>query len=269
MISDMEISGKSYHIYLDFSRFLPQLMYKLTGTIVRAFDYIRYLPIRIFRVFRHLGRGGKGLYKGLTGACPLNTLPAEFSLWMVELGICLLECFGIAEIYETLMDFVKFNTRPLQAWELELAQSVFGKSINYQRVRIDEYAVAGPRQKKLCYVSFFIINSWGPMRNSLLIHELIHVWQYEQMGAVYIPRALRAQFSNAGYNYGGAERLQHALEQGLSFQDFNLEQQGDIVADYYRIREGYSPRWGNGNQQDLPVYEEFIRQLRSASSWKI
>ena len=258
----MEISGKSYHIYLDFSRFLPQLVYKLKGTIVRLFDYIRYLPVRIFRVFQHLGRGVRGIYKGLTSMDSFRKLFTESALWVAELGILLVECFGVFEIYETLMDFVKFNTRPLKAWEIELAQSVFGQSINYRRVRIDEFAVAGPRQKKLCYVSFYIVNSWGSMRNSLLIHELIHVWQYERIGAVYIPRALRAQFSEEGYNYGGVKQLRYALEQGRSFWDFNLEQQGDIVADYYRIREGYAPCWGSGKQQDLPIYEEFIRQIR-------
>ena len=258
----MEISGKSYHIYLNFSRFLPQLMRKITGTFVRLFDFMKYLPIRLFRVLQHLGRGGIGIYKGLLNARSCKNMPTEFSLWVIELWISIMECFGIAEIYETLMDFVKFNTRSLEAWEIELAKSVFGNSINYQRIRIDELAIAGPRQKKLCYVSFYIINSWGPMRNSLLIHELIHVWQYEHMGAVYIPRALRAQFSSAGYNYGGSEGLRSFLEQGKSFSDFNLEQQGDVVADYYRIREGYSPHWGYGDRQDLPIYEKFIKQVR-------
>ncbi|MEL6865625.1 MAG: hypothetical protein AAFP19_14455, partial [Bacteroidota bacterium] len=53
------------------------------------------------------------------------------------------------------------------------------------------------------------------------------------------------------------------LKRGKDFLAFNLEQQGDIVSDYYRIRDGYKPRWGNGKRQDLPVYQSFIDQLQS------
>lgn len=148
-------------------------------------------------------------------------------------------------------------------WEVELAKTFFGDSINYKRVRIDELSIAGPMQQNFCYVSFYFVNSWGRMQNSLLLHELTHVWQFEQMGSVYIPRALKAQYSRMGYNYGGIAALKAAKELGKSFHSFNLEQQGDIIADYFLIKDGYQPRWGNGLYQDLPVYKSFADQVKN------
>ena len=99
------------------------------------------------------------------------------------------------------------------------------------------------------------------MQNSTFIHELTHIWQFEKMGSVYIPRALRAQQSPLGYDYGGVSALKICREKGKSFLSFNFEQQGDIVSDYYRIKNGYQPCWGNASLNDLPVYESFIKQL--------
>jgi hypothetical protein len=104
------------------------------------------------------------------------------------------------------------------------------------------------------------------MQNSTLMHELTHVWQFEQMGSVYIPRAIRAQKSKMGYNYGGVSALKTSREQGKSFLSFNLEQQGDIISDYFRIKGGYPPRWGDGDRYDLSVYDFFVNQALNKAS---
>ena len=178
--------------------------------------------------------------------------------WLLEVLIAFLEVFGIGEIYETICDFSKPKTRPLHAWEVKMAKEIFGENIQYHRVRVDESAYLGPRQQKLCYVSFYIINSWGAMRNSTLIHELVHVWQYENMGAVYMPRALWAQSTLEGYDYGGVDMLKLFLLKNKTLYDFNLEQQGDIIADYYNLKKGYAPRWGRATAANLPIYEKII-----------
>ncbi len=258
----MEISGKSYHFRLNPKRILPGLWMKSIGSIYRFMDYIYSLPQRLWRLMRHMFMGFYGLLSFQSIDDVLTAAKEHFGMWLIELLIYVLECFGIGELYETFLDFIKFNTRPMHDWEIELARSVFGDGINYRRVRIDELAVLGPRQKRFCYVSFYIINSWGPMQNSLLLHELTHIWQYEKMGAVYMPRAIRAQYSRWAYNYGGVAMLKSYLKKGKDFFSFNLEQQGDIVSDYHRIKRGYQPRWGNGNRSDLPIYETFIQQMR-------
>ena len=78
------------------------------------------------------------------------------------------------------------------------------------------------------------------------------------MGAVYMLRALVAQASSVGYDYGGVNGLKKAILEGGDLRSFNLEQQGDIVADYYRIRHNQKPEWGNGRMEDLPIYSAVI-----------
>ena len=40
--------------------------------------------------------------------------------------------------------------------------------------------------------------------------------------------------------------------------DFNLEQQGDIFSDYFRLKNGYSPQWGSATIRDINLYEKLI-----------
>jgi len=264
----MELSGKSYHIQLSFNDIFYLFWIKAVAVIYRVIDMFKLLPLRVLRLLKHLWVGLKSLrprrmhwWESELNSNKLSRL----ANWWIELMVYFLECFGLGEFYETLMDFAKFNARPLHQWEIELAKTVFGDQINYRRVRIDEYAMLGPRQIRFCYVSFNIINSWGPMLNSLLLHEMTHIWQYQNMGAVYIPRALKAQYSNAGYNYGGVSNLKAHLLKNEGIFSFNLEQQGDIVADYYLIKDGYKPRWGKGDKKDLAVYEKLMEEIRGDS----
>lgn len=174
----------------------------------------------------------------------------------------LLDWLRITWLYESFSNTIKTNTRPLTAREKAVAQSVFADSIQYDKVRIDERARIGTRRYNICYVSFNTINNWGILSDELLIHELIHVWQYQRFGAVYIPRALAAQRTAEGYNYGGTTALKKAIREHKKLWEFNYEQQGDIVADYFRIRSGYCPRWGTASWVDLHLYSYFIKHLQ-------
>lgn len=246
----LNTNSSSYH-------FFP----KIIGIFFRFLDYFRLLPRRIYRLVKYVFRGFwnlRWLYLDGVAKTFRNRPLHKIGYWMSEVAVSFLEVFGIGEIYETICDFTKPNSRPLYDWEIKLAEEIFGDSINYQRVRIDESAHIGPRQQHFCYVSFYIINSWGKMSNSTLIHELVHVWQYENMGAVYIPRALYAQTTKEGYNYGGLNVLKLFLMKKKTLYDFNLEQQGDIFSDYFKIKNGYPPEWGEANQYDMLTYERII-----------
>jgi hypothetical protein len=232
------------------------LIFKCYGLFIRLVDFFRLLPIRLGRLINHFSEGVVNLIR--LQSHQLNRL----LFWWLEFIFYLLDLVGITEVVETLNDFLKFNTRPLHDWEIELAQGVFGKSLNYNRIRIDQTSWLGPRQFHICYVFGFTINSWGKMHNSLLIHELVHVWQYQKLGLVYIPRALQAYFSEENYNYGGVTRLEKVQAQSGSIWDFNLEQQGDILADYYRIKQRDQPQWGSAAITDIHHYEYFVKQLK-------
>ena len=230
-------------------------LYKVFFLLYRLVEVFRLLPLRFGRLINHIGEGLQKLLEVQS----LSSIGILF--WWIEFLCYLLDLIGFAEIYEGLADLIKFNTRPLSQWELEIAKSVYGDSIRYTLIRIDEAAFLGPKQFNLCYVSGNTINSWGYMDNALLIHELMHVWQYQHFGLVYIPRALRAYHSLENYNYGGKQQLQEIKQLGGSILQFNYEQQADILADYYRLSKRYPPRWGQANHSDLPLYEYFVQQL--------
>lgn len=254
----MIISSKTYYVDITWQSLLKLLLPKFSATFIRLTDFFRWLPLRLLRLANHLRH---------INATPSVSFPNTFKNnpldWALEAAILFFDCLGVTELYETISDFSKFNTRPLTNWEINLARQIFGDTINYERVRIDEFALAGPRQYQFCYVSFFTINSWGKMQNALFLHELTHVWQYENLGATYIPRALRAQRTPMGYNYGGVAALKEALLHNQTILHFNLEQQAEIVMDFYQLREGYCPRWDQtATFHDLPVYEYFVNQLK-------
>lgn len=211
---------------------------------LRISDIFTQMPIRIRRLLQHFTHFSKLTFKD----------------WLLELTFLFLEIFGIFDFYDAFASLVK-RARPLTDREIGIARSIFGDSLACERVRIDERAYWGPRKGNFCYVSCYTINSWGIMPDFILVHELTHVWQYQHLGMAYVPRALKAQFSPEGYNYGGVRALYEAMQNGKKLLDFNYEQQADIIEDYYRLLLGYRPSWGSGKADDLDVYAHFATQL--------
>ncbi|TVR39600.1 MAG: DUF4157 domain-containing protein, partial [Bacteroidia bacterium] len=237
---------------------------KIKGIFHRAKRWITSLPTRLKRLVVHLWNGVKSLkpwslewWKSLGKADTWKS----FGKWLGKLAIYVVEISGLPEIYETLADFIKFNTRPLTGDEKEMARDVFGESIDYELVRIDEKAILGPSWTNRPYVSFHTINSWGPMSSDTLIHELTHVWQYEKMGAMYMPYALHGNSKPDFYDYGGLDALEENKEKGLDA--FNVEEQGEIMADYYRIKNDMDPEYSSGTRDDLPIYEVYVNEVKA------
>lgn len=216
------------------------------------------LRARLMRLWKHLGNFRKNHSDDISATIFVKQ-PAAY---LLEFIFFLLDLFAIGELYETFGEWVKFTTRALNAREREIVQQIFGKSIDVDRIRVDEFALL-TRHAKIAYVGVYTINYFGKMSEDLFVHELIHIWQYEYRGSVYIPRALRAQRSQAGYNYGGVEKLQNS---GLSnLLAYNYEQQGDILADYWRTKHNRPTKWNNQDKLMMP-YLKLVEQLHSDKS---
>ncbi len=152
--------------------------------------------------------------------------------------------------------------RPLYAWEVQEAQKVFGDRIVYHRVRIHECVAWPDAIQQLSrrlqglpptdehnavtlgnHIFFPTRLPTKPLQSTdpdqvlfaWLIHELTHVWQYQSMGWRYLYLALHLQVKHGpqAYDYGGESGLLSRQEKGWKFDDFNLEQQGDITRAYY------------------------------------
>lgn len=245
-----------------------QLWDKIVGVFARISRWVQKLPERI-------GRFLMGLWDGLLSLKPWSLdwwkslAKAEtwgnFLKWLGGRFVDLLEIAGVGEIYETAADFIKFNTRTLTAKEKGIASSIFGSSISLNLVRVDEYAVLGPSWSKRDYTSFHTINGWGKITDDVLIHELVHVWQYETAGAIYMPQAIHAQVWGEGYDYKGVTGLRKAKNAGKDIHSFNREQQGQIVQDFYRIKQGKAPYNPGGTAADLPLYAYFVKDVSTLS----
>ena len=252
-----------------------QLADKVAGVFERVMHWITQLPNRVARVVLDLWEGVKSLHpfalEWWKSLAHIDTW-GKFLKWTGTLVLHLFELGGGGEIVETLADLIKFNTRKLTGAEVFEAASVFGSSINFSLVRIDTHSLMVLIAKKFMgyskgreFTTFHTINGEeGEIEIDTLIHELTHVWQYQQVGAIYMPEAIHAQ-NTGGYSYGGASGLQAAKDAGKGITSFNREQQAQIVQDYFRIRKGLRPLGGVGAMADLPLYAHFVKEVSTLS----
>ncbi|NIG07439.1 DUF4157 domain-containing protein [Burkholderia sp. Tr-849] len=249
-----------------------QIWSKVSGIFERVAEWVQRLPARLARLVLGLWEGVKSMKPwSLSWWESLGKVDTwlGFLKWLGANALYLIDLLGVGEAYETMMDFAKFNTRKLTGREIASASSVFGASINFERVRVDERAVIGPAFSGRAYTSFHTINDWsGTIDEATLIHELTHVWQYEQSGSIYMAQALHAQIelgATGAYNYNGVTGLMTAKAAGNHITSFNREQQAQIVEDYYRIKNPRLRQPGSGTLADLPLFAYFVKDASTIS----
>lgn len=124
------------------------------------------------------------------------------------------------------------QSRSLNPDEIALAQSVFGDSINLDKVQLKtawwvlkNYAVS-PNGNIYFHPADWItdFSKASISKQSWLIHELTHVWQLQQGLKV-----VRGALFNRRYSY--------VLIAGKSFFSYGIEQQARMVQDYFIRRQ--------------------------------
>jgi hypothetical protein len=162
--------------------------------------------------------------------------------WVGRLIAKMLDLVGFAELWTLAMNIIKFwSTRTLTAVEEAEARKVFGGSIAYWQVRIDEQSLIaaigaffsggggmGVTTGHTINFNHKISASPGSSDMAWLIHELTHVAQYTHVGLQYMGEAIHAQ-ATGGYAFNEADLAIKNLA------DFNREQQGDIIRNYYDL----------------------------------
>jgi hypothetical protein len=149
------------------------------------------------------------------------------------------------------------TTRGLTAAERKAAESVYGNSIDYDDIVLDDaviMGIGGYARTTPWTINFptGTLAGGGPSM-SLLIHELGHSWQY-QRGVSLMTTLHHAVFSS--YDYGGEAALAAATAAGKGLRSFNTEQQADIAMHAYEIMTGI--RTGN-----IAVYQPYLDEFRS------
>jgi hypothetical protein len=214
-------------------------------------------PRRWFRLFTY---PFSPFYKALNGGSRFRALP-----------FLLVDALFLFDIYEITTNLYKKSARPLKKREILRGGEIFGNSINFNVVMIDDRSEMMTKSMGVIYVSGNTINSWGAFPDDYLIHEFVHVWQYQHFGAGYAACALKAQKSEAGYNYThiyGVKNGINNFQQDTwadkpSILNFNAEQQGDLVQDYFKLKNGFRPEWCDFNTINLSKLEKYILEIRT------
>ena len=130
--------------------------------------------------------------------------------------------------------------RPLTEAERNLAGAMFGRAIDYSRVRIHA-ATWWPFQPKRVAMSpdghiwlhpkggLFCDDFCGQSLagQGLFLHEMTHVWQAQQRGRWYLP-LMRHPFC----------RYDYAIKPGWTLEKYGIEQQAEIVRHTFLLRHG-------------------------------
>jgi hypothetical protein len=144
--------------------------------------------------------------------------------------------------------------------EIAIAALVFGESIDYERVRIHARRYMPFQPKNCCMTpngSLYFHRSCflpdytrgDPPVVHWFLHEMTHVWQQQMGYAVRLRGAVRVGLS---YDYD--------LAPGKTLADFNMEAQGDLLADYFVLRYLRSSVAMRQKRYagSLPLYEEVL-----------
>ncbi|OWQ45938.1 Rhs element Vgr protein [Roseateles noduli] len=84
------------------------------------------------------------------------------------------------------------------------------------------------------------------------MHEMVHVWQHQLGYWVRLRGAIRIGLS---YKY--------ELKSGQTLGDYNMEAQGDLLADYFALKHLASPDAMSQRQyaKSLPLFEEVLKSF--------
>lgn len=141
-----------------------------------------------------------------------------------------------------LLKLDQFKYRELTLGEIQLCRSVYADLIDYDRVKIMNPPFLPWQPKHI----FMAPQGYIHIRNahfstdfsqenlsyqSIFIHEMAHVYQYQQGISVLFKGAI---LQTAFYlSMGKYNPYHYQLKAHKAFQDYNIEQQGDIAKDIF------------------------------------
>lgn len=155
--------------------------------------------------------------------------------------------------------------RPLTSGEMKLARSVFGDSIDYGTVRVSPEKFGGmdflPEGTAMapngnlfmpgCYCNDY--SAKDIYTQGLFIHEMTHVWQYQNKVLAPIVEAAKL---NVKYKFNYNAAYAYALDAKKDLLDYNMEQQASIVQDYFVLK--HKPVHDVGEKQ---LFEKVLKNF--------
>jgi hypothetical protein len=160
--------------------------------------------------------------------------------------------------------------RELTVGEIKFLEPIFGRTLHYYAIHCDinKHQLGGPDNSitlsgnplfaQQVYEEDFskadINSQW------IFVHEVTHAWQW-QHGRYPVWEGLGLAMRHGAKHYD--KSYPYDLNGGKNFDDYNLEQQASIMADYWIVsRCGKSPRHNNNKDAKESDYSEIISQFR-------
>lgn len=138
--------------------------------------------------------------------------------------------------------FVMSKSRSLTPSEILLAKSIFSDSIDYSSVKIydGKYMPFQPHASGMTpngkiYVNGIYVKDYGITKDetkAFFIHEMVHVYQYQLKILNLIGSAIGSSLKT-GFNY--TQAYEYRLDANKDLLDYGIEQQAQIIEDYYRV----------------------------------
>lgn len=150
------------------------------------------------------------------------------------------------------------SKRGLTTNEIVMARTVFGDGLNYKSIHVHSHGwwlFMGMQDRTTAVTPngemYFPKDIYKPdftdsdASRALFMHEMTHVWQH-QMG-------YSVKFHGLTVTSRGDAAYQYQLSPKSRLGDFNMEQQGNIIADYYMIcvRKNPADAYNPGMDADL------------------
>jgi Domain of unknown function (DUF4157) len=159
------------------------------------------------------------------------------------------------------------TSRPLREGEIRMAAQIFQRSLDYSQVRVhnEEFLPFGLQPDNTAmtpngeiyfnpkrFKEDFSLST--PNDQHWLMHEMVHVWQYQLGYPVMARGAIRI-----GLEY------EYELDPAKKLSDYNMEAQGDLLADYWALKFKQQPRLVSMRfYQDMlwvPLYEQVLSRF--------
>ncbi|PID86196.1 MAG: hypothetical protein CSB13_04210 [Chloroflexi bacterium] len=237
-------------------------------------NLVRDFPVRVTRLARTVwgGIGGiitflPSLVRAAAGGNLGDWFPGRVGRFFNWFHLFLTQIFDLCggpELGEFVLHFFA-RTTPLTSAEIAMISGVLGEdALRFGDVRVVEGGLFDwifKMNGNLAFATWHSINlprTGGHTRKNLpiVVHELTHVFQYENVGSRYLGEAIYMLIKTKRdcYNYGGGTGLQDACAVGKCYCDFNREQQAKITQDFYDLTT---------QGKDVTAYEPFITQVRA------
>jgi len=167
--------------------------------------------------------------------------------------------------------------RPLTAGEKRLLFPIFDNTIDYDK------QIVGRNDGKTGgeYNSFtpgYVPNmsphlwSWDYSAASrenaaVFVHEMVHVWQSGH-GSHNILRGIYLWIKYDHITSDYENSYKYDLDSSTSLGYFNMEQQAQIIEDYYRVFKGLPPEKNVGTRKSEADYLPYVVQLKAAGAFR-